>query len=133
MYLLFGELGSGKTCLVQGVLWGLGGDEFARSPTFVLVAEYTGRLPLYHADLYRLGTAVEAVDLGIDEYLLGDGVCAIEWADRASDHFAGAGHLEVRLERLGENDRRLTLSAHDEKYDAVMGAVESIAVATGRG
>ena len=81
VYLLFGELGAGKTCLTQGILWGLGGDEFARSPTFVLVSEYTGRIPLYHVDLYRLDSETEVVDLGLDEYLFGDGACAVEWAD----------------------------------------------------
>jgi tRNA threonylcarbamoyladenosine biosynthesis protein TsaE len=125
VYLLFGELGSGKTCLTQGVLWGLGGDEYARSPTFVLITEYAGRLPLYHVDLYRIGSTADVADIGLDEYLFGDGVCAIEWSDRASEFLDGVGHLEVRFERLGENDRRLAISARDHRYDAVMDAVES--------
>ena len=123
VYLLFGELGAGKTCLTQGILWGLGGDEHARSPTFVLVAEYAGRIPLYHVDLYRLDAESEVADLGLDEYLFGDGACAVEWADRALGYLEGVPRLEVRFERLGENDRRLTLSANDGRYDGVMDAV----------
>ena len=84
IYLLLGELGAGKTCFAQGVLWGLGVDEYARSPSFVLVAQYQGRLTMYHIDLYRLDTADEVYDLGLEEYLCGDGVCVVEWADRAS-------------------------------------------------
>ena len=127
VYLLFGELGAGKTCLTQGILWGLGGDEFARSPTFVLVSEYTGRIPLYHVDLYRLDSETEVVDLGLDEYLFGDGACAVEWADRALRYLEGVPRLEVRFERLGENDRRLTLSTNDARYGAVMDAVAAAA------
>ena len=128
VYLLFGELGAGKTCLTQGILWGLGGDEHARSPTFVLVAEYTGRIPLYHVDLYRLGAESEVVDLGLDEYLFGDGACAVEWADRAKDYLDDVPSLEVRFERLGEHDRRLTVSANDSRYDAVVEAVTGAAL-----
>ena len=127
VYLLFGELGAGKTCLTQGILWGLGGDEFARSPTFVLVSEYTGRIPLYHVDLYRLDSETEVVDLGLDEYLFGDGACAVEWADRALRYLEGVPRLEVRFEVLGENDRRLTLSTNDARYGAVMEAAAAAA------
>ena len=65
--LLAGELGAGKTCLAQGILWGLGVDEFARSPTFVMINEYEGRLPLYHIDLYRVNADAEIAELGLDE------------------------------------------------------------------
>ena len=123
VYLLFGELGAGKTCLTQGILWGLGGDEFARSPTFVLVSEYLARIPLYHVDLYRLDSETEVADLGLDEYLFGDGACAVEWADRALGYLEEVPSLDVRFERVGENDRRLTLSANDARYGAAMDAV----------
>ena len=123
VYLLFGELGAGKTCLTQGILWGLGGDEFARSPTFVLVSEYLARIPLYHVDLYRLDSETEVADLGLDEYLFGDGACAVEWADRALGYLEEVSSLDVRFERVGENDRRLTLSANDARYGAAMDAI----------
>ena len=87
VYLLTGPLGAGKTCLTQGLAWGLGVTQHPRSPTFVLMTRYQGRLTLHHMDLYRVGDPLEAWDLGLEEYLGGDGVCAIEWADQAEEVF----------------------------------------------
>ncbi len=81
--LLSGELGTGKTCFVKGMAAGLNVAEVPFSPSFVLVREYHGRLPLYHMDFYRVENPWEVVELGINDYLNGDGVCAIEWAERA--------------------------------------------------
>lgn len=80
---LHGELGSGKTCFVQGLAAALGVAQPVHSPTFNLISEYAGRLTLYHVDLYRLRSAREAGDIGLDEYLFADGVTAIEWAEKA--------------------------------------------------
>ena len=87
VYLLTGPLGAGKTCLTQGIAWGMGVTGHPRSPTFVLMNRYQGRLTLHHMDLYRIGSPLEAWDLGLDEYLGGDGVCVIEWADQAEELF----------------------------------------------
>ena len=114
VFLLAGVLGAGKTCLTQGILWGLGLDEYARSPTFVLVAEYRARLTLYHLDLYRLDSIDEVEALGLDEYLYGDGVCVVEWADKAPGAFPPE-HLFIRLEVLDEGTRRIRLAADDER------------------
>ena len=122
--LLVGGLGSGKTCLTQGILWGLGVDEFARSPTFVLVSQYRGRLMLYHMDLYRLDTIDEVIDLGLEEYLFGDGVCVVEWAEKAPDVFPKQ-HLMVRIDHVGETTRRLTLTDGDHQYSEALNAVRS--------
>jgi tRNA threonylcarbamoyladenosine biosynthesis protein TsaE len=82
VFLLVGELGTGKTCLVQGIARGLGVKEYAFSPSFVILREYHGRLPLYHIDFYRLDHIEEITDLGLEEYLYGDGVCVVEWAEK---------------------------------------------------
>jgi len=82
VFLLVGEFGTGKTCLVQGIAHGLAIKEYASSPTFVILREYHGRLPLYHIDFYRLDHVEEIADLGLDEYFYGDGVCAVEWAEK---------------------------------------------------
>jgi tRNA threonylcarbamoyladenosine biosynthesis protein TsaE len=104
--LLYGELGAGKTAFVRGLAAGLGIDpDEVSSPTFTLVQEYRGRLPLYHVDLYRLGPG-EVDDLGLDA-LAADGVLAIEWAERMPRPDAGAIH--VRLEHAGEDQRRVTV------------------------
>jgi tRNA threonylcarbamoyladenosine biosynthesis protein TsaE len=80
---LHGDLGAGKTCLVQGLAKGLAVSGSVHSPTFTLINEYKGRLPLYHLDLYRLKDENDAWDIGIDQYLQqSDGITAIEWADR---------------------------------------------------
>ncbi len=85
--LLTGELGAGKTCLTQGIALGLGVEGYVRSPTFVLMTLHHGRLTLHHVDLYRMSSPAEAWDLGLDEQLFGEGICVIEWADRAAELF----------------------------------------------
>jgi tRNA threonylcarbamoyladenosine biosynthesis protein TsaE len=82
VFLLTGELGTGKTCLVQGIARGLNVKEYAFSPSFVILREYRGRLPLYHIDFYRLDHIEEITDLGLEEYFYGDGVCVVEWAEK---------------------------------------------------
>jgi tRNA threonylcarbamoyladenosine biosynthesis protein TsaE len=104
--LLVGELGAGKTAFVRGLARGLGArPEDVSSPTFTLVQEYRGgRLPLYHVDLYRLEPA-EIADLGLDELIEGDGVVAIEWADRWDARPLDA--IEVTIRDAGGNRRTI--------------------------
>lgn len=78
---LYGGLGAGKTAFVQGLAEGLGIDEPVTSPTFTIVNEYYGRLPLYHFDVYRIADADEMYEIGYDEYVYGDGVSVIEWSE----------------------------------------------------
>ena len=120
--LLTGDLGSGKTTLVQGISRGLGIREPARSPTFVLVSEHHGRLPLYHVDLYRVGGLEEAIDIGIEEFVEGEGVCVVEWADRAPDVFPSE-RLSIHLEMTGARTRRLKISASGARYEALASKV----------
>ena len=124
VFLLVGGLGAGKTSLTRGVLWGLGTEEYARSPTFVLIAQYPGRLTLYHVDLYRLETADEVLELGLDEYLYGGGVCVVEWADRAPGAFP-ENHLQIKMEHVDETTRRLSLSATSEDHAGLVDAVSA--------
>jgi tRNA threonylcarbamoyladenosine biosynthesis protein TsaE len=84
---LHGDLGSGKTCFVQGLAAALGVDRPVTSPTFTLVHEYRGTRSLVHVDLYRLRDSLDALMLGLEEYFESDGITAIEWADRAEDIF----------------------------------------------
>ncbi|HSH38781.1 MAG TPA: tRNA (adenosine(37)-N6)-threonylcarbamoyltransferase complex ATPase subunit type 1 TsaE [Chthoniobacterales bacterium] len=83
VFALTGDLGAGKTQFVKGFVAGIGSRAEVTSPTFTLIHEYSdGRLPVYHFDFYRLGSADEATRLGLDDYLFGDGICIVEWADR---------------------------------------------------
>jgi tRNA threonylcarbamoyladenosine biosynthesis protein TsaE len=114
--LLDGELGAGKTAFVRGMAAGLGAsEEDVSSPTFTLVQEYRGRIPLLHADLYRIDGA-EADDLGLDE-LGRDGVVAVEWGAKLARPPAGA--IEILIEDLGGDRRRITIDRPDRGSRAI--------------
>ncbi|MGQ9661740.1 MAG: tRNA (adenosine(37)-N6)-threonylcarbamoyltransferase complex ATPase subunit type 1 TsaE [Kiritimatiellia bacterium] len=102
---LHGELGSGKTCFVQGIALALGITKPVTSPTFIIINEYQGSRPLYHIDLYRIGSLEEALAVGLDEYLSAEGVTAIEWAERAGELIPTEA-VHVTLRALSEPDER---------------------------
>ena len=105
---LFGDLGSGKTCFAQGVAAGLDvTDRYLPSPTFVLIREYRGRVPFYHIDLYRLSPGIEIDRLGLDEYLEGEGISAIEWAEKLGDYLPPDA-IRIWLSVTGKNSRKIT-------------------------
>jgi len=108
--LLVGDLGAGKTTFTQGIAVGMGVQTTVRSPTFVMVSEHPSKMPLYHIDLYRIDDVAEALDLGIEEYTSGEGVCVVEWGDRAISAFPD-GFLMVYLEDIGGSTRRFTFDA----------------------
>ena len=106
--LLYGELGAGKTAFVRGLARGLGASaDDVSSPTFTLIQEYAGRVPLYHVDLYRLEPR-EIPDLGLEDLVLGEGVVAIEWADRWPGRPDDV--IEVTIEHAGEEARSIRVS-----------------------
>jgi tRNA threonylcarbamoyladenosine biosynthesis protein TsaE len=109
LILLYGDLGAGKTTLTQGIARGLGIDGAVNSPTFTLIKEHAGRLPLFHIDLYRLGDVAEVEALGVEDYLDRGGVCVVEWADRGDLLWPDAW-LRIDLRADGEHSRCLTLS-----------------------
>jgi len=120
---LHGPLGAGKTTLAQGIARGLAVEDVVNSPTFTLVQEYAGRLPVYHLDVYRLSGPEEAVDLAFDEMLAAGGVVMIEWPERI-EALLPPDRLDVRLELEGEA-RRLTLSALGPRAAATLAAVQA--------
>jgi tRNA threonylcarbamoyladenosine biosynthesis protein TsaE len=105
---LSGDLGAGKTCFIQGVAAGLGVARVVTSPTFVLVAEYAGRLPLHHVDLYRTESLEEIRALGLEELLDGEGVTVIEWAEKA-EPLLPPRSIRVRIEGVGDEPRTIEL------------------------
>jgi tRNA threonylcarbamoyladenosine biosynthesis protein TsaE len=113
--LLSGILGAGKTCLTQGIAYGLGINEYTLSPSFVLVRELYGRLTLYHMDLYRLENIAEIAGLGLDDYLYGKGLCAIEWANKGMPLFPDE-HLSIEIVYKGDNERQIIFTAHGKRY-----------------
>ena len=117
---LIGNLGAGKTRFVQAAAEGLDiPREAVNSPTFVLIHEYEGRLPVYHFDTYRLGDEDEFLELGADEYMSGDGVCFIEWADRMEEVLP-RDRLTVQFEITGVLTRRVTLAAGGQVSQSVL-------------
>ncbi|MBI4328329.1 MAG: tRNA (adenosine(37)-N6)-threonylcarbamoyltransferase complex ATPase subunit type 1 TsaE [Chloroflexi bacterium] len=117
--LLLGDLGTGKTTFVQGLARGLGVKEYTKSPSFVLVNEYQGRVPLYHIDFYRIEGGAEAWDLGLEDYVQGPGVCAIEWAERGMSALPPE-RMIVRLRRISEDQREITLEPHGTRYERLV-------------
>jgi len=117
--LLTGDLGAGKTCLTQGIAWGLDIDEFAASPSFTIMREHYGRLPLYHVDFYRLNSIEDIYDFGIDDYLFGKGLCVIEWAEKGME-LMPEERLLIEIEYVSENERKLDLKASGKRYDKML-------------
>ncbi len=113
--LLVGKLGAGKTCLTQGIAWGLNINEYTLSPSFVIMRELHGRLPLYHMDFYRLDKIEEIRDLGLDDYLYGKGICVIEWANKGLDVLP-EDHLLIRIDYISENERSFIIEPNGEHY-----------------
>lgn len=114
---LEGNLGAGKTFLTQEVCAGLGVDrEQVGSPTFVLIQEYDGQLPIFHMDCYRLADVDEFLELGVDEILGGNGVCLIEWADRVAEALP-VDRLTIRIEAIGQTSREFRITSGGERSD----------------
>ena len=113
--LLVGGLGTGKTCLTQGIAWGLDIKEYALSPSFIIVRELYGRLPLYHIDLYRLNHTEEIIELGLDEYLYGNGVCVVEWAEKGLSELPSE-HLLIQISYLSDTDRSFQFKPSGQRY-----------------
>ncbi|MFQ5987861.1 MAG: tRNA (adenosine(37)-N6)-threonylcarbamoyltransferase complex ATPase subunit type 1 TsaE [Dehalococcoidia bacterium] len=115
LFLLVGGLGTGKTCLTQGIAWGLGIEGYATSPSFVVINHYQGRLPFYHIDLYRLDRIEEVIELGLEDYLYGRGVCVVEWAEKGLEVLPQE-HLLVEMSFLFDTGRSITFKPSGERY-----------------
>ena len=105
---LTGELGAGKTCFVQGLVRGLGATVRATSPTFVLINEYKGRVPIHHVDAYRTDSMTELMDLGLLEMVGGEGVTLIEWADKLTP-LLPPDSVHVHIAGVGDEPRTITI------------------------
>ena len=107
-----GDLGAGKTAFTRGLAQGLGSTELVTSPTYTIVNEYLGgRMPLFHFDMYRLGSSDDLWDIGWEDYLDRNGVCAVEWSENVEDAMEDA--VMITIEKLGEESRRITIEGGD--------------------
>ncbi|HCG98807.1 MAG: tRNA (adenosine(37)-N6)-threonylcarbamoyltransferase complex ATPase subunit type 1 TsaE [Candidatus Aquicultor primus] len=113
---LSGDLGAGKTVFAKGLAVGLGIDEPVTSPTFTIIKEYEGKLPLFHFDVYRLASAEELEELGADEYFYGEGVSVVEWGDRVEE-ILPEERLSIRILRPVDEDlRQIEVTPHGERW-----------------
>lgn len=118
---LTGELGSGKTTFTKGIAMGLGiaHPEYVNSPSFVLIKEYKGRIDLYHLDLYRLDRLYEIEYIGFQEYLKGDGIVVIEWAEKL-EHFLPDEYLQVHIDIKDKDTRRFNFKGYGRRYSNII-------------
>ena len=108
-----GDLGAGKTAFTRGLAKGLGCTDMVTSPTYTIVNEYlSGRLPLFHFDMYRLASADDLWDIGWEDYLDRNGICAVEWSENVEEALEGA--ISVTIEKLGEDSRRITIEGGED-------------------
>lgn len=119
---LEGNLGTGKTTFTKGLAKGLQIKRAVTSPTFTIVKEYTGTLPLYHMDAYRLENSDE--DIGFDEYFYGNGICVVEWA-QFIEEFLPENRLQITLTFLNQDDRKITFQATTEHFGNVINKLKS--------
>jgi tRNA threonylcarbamoyladenosine biosynthesis protein TsaE len=119
---LWGDLGAGKTQVAKGVALGLGIASTITSPTFILMAEYPGRMPLFHVDLYRLADAADALAGGVIDDRQADGLTVVEWPERMGDVLPAA-RLDVRIDGSGDEPRTITVAATAEGYRPYVDAV----------
>ena len=115
---LIGDLGAGKTTMTQSLARALGVDDYITSPTFTIVNEYEGNMPLYHFDVYRIGSSEEMYDIGYDEYINSDGVCIIEWANLIEDILPDE-YLYIEM-NYKETGREMILTPKGEKYEEIV-------------
>jgi tRNA threonylcarbamoyladenosine biosynthesis protein TsaE len=133
LILLLGDFGSGKTHLIKGVAQGLGSVDLVNSPSFVLINQYRAGpahhlMPIYHADLYRIEDPGELAGIGLEEAWSGDGVCLVEWAERAQG-WLPQDHLMIHLRYLSDTKRVLRFVPHGQRYEELVGEFKKVAFA----
>ncbi|GAB4113821.1 MAG: tRNA (adenosine(37)-N6)-threonylcarbamoyltransferase complex ATPase subunit type 1 TsaE [Candidatus Caldatribacteriota bacterium] len=119
LFAFYGELGVGKTCFIQGICNGLGVKEGVNSPSFTLINEYQGKIPIYHFDLFRLSSIDEFLDLGYEEYFYGKGLTVIEWAEKI-EAFLPSDYLKIEINSVGYYQRRIIFKSTQTKYQVLI-------------
>lgn len=110
---LNGDLGAGKTYITKGIAKGLGVDDYITSPTFIIVNEYEGRIPLYHFDVYRINDIDEMYEIGFEEYLYGNGVCIVEWG-KIVEELMPENTINIDINKIDDNTREIII---DDKFN----------------
>lgn len=108
-----GGLGAGKTAFVRGFASAMGVSDRVTSPTFTIVNEYEGKIPIFHFDMYRLSGSDELFEIGWEDYIARNGVCIVEWSENTDDIF-DSGTITVTIEKLSDSDRKITIHIPEE-------------------
>lgn len=111
----YGELGAGKTCLIQGISQGLEVKDYVISPSFTIINEYKGKIPIYHFDLFRLINIEEIIDLGYEEYFYGEGLSVIEWAEKI-ENLLPRDHLKIDIKFKSYYERTISLIPQGNRF-----------------
>lgn len=122
---LTGDLGAGKTTLSKAIAKGMDVEDCVTSPTFTIIHEYMGRIPLYHFDVYRIDRIEEMEDLGYEEYFYGDGVCLVEWASQIED-LIPRDHLWIHIKKKDENNREIEMKGTSNHFYDVIEELKGI-------
>ena len=110
----YGGLGAGKTAFIRGMVKGIGIDEYVTSPTFTIVNEYLGPIPVFHFDMYRLSGEDELFDIGWEDYLKRGGICCVEWSENVPEAF-DKDTVKVNIEKISDNERKITITYPEEE------------------
>jgi len=113
--LFFGELGAGKTCFTQGIAEELEVKEYVNSPSFTIINEYSGKMPIYHFDLFRLNNYHEFDELGYEEYFYGKGLAIVEWSEKIVDYLPKK-YLKIAITFIDMNKRKISISSKNKRY-----------------
>ncbi|WP_129600287.1 tRNA (adenosine(37)-N6)-threonylcarbamoyltransferase complex ATPase subunit type 1 TsaE [Anaerophilus nitritogenes] len=122
---LTGDLGAGKTTLSKAIAKGLGVEECVTSPTFTIIHEYEGRVPLYHFDVYRIGEIDEMEDLGYEEYFYGEGVCLVEWASQIEE-IIPKEHLWIQITKIDDSTREIEITGSSNHFDNILEELKAL-------
>ncbi len=112
----YGELGAGKTCFIQGISWGLEVKDYVTSPSFTIINEYKGKIPIYHFDLFRLNNAEEILELGYEEYFYGEGLTVIEWAEKI-EQLLPKEHLKIDIKFKDHYKRTISFIPQGRRFN----------------
>ncbi|MBA7563279.1 tRNA (adenosine(37)-N6)-threonylcarbamoyltransferase complex ATPase subunit type 1 TsaE [Candidatus Atribacteria bacterium 1244-E10-H5-B2] len=112
----YGELGAGKTCFIQGISQGLKVKDYVTSPSFTIINEYQGKIPIYHFDLFRLDNAEEILELGYKEYFYGEGLTVIEWAEKI-EQLLPKEHLEIKIKFKDHHQRTISFIPQGDRFN----------------
>jgi tRNA threonylcarbamoyladenosine biosynthesis protein TsaE len=123
---LYGDLGGGKTCFTRGVVAALAPESahLVASPTYAIMNQYPGRVPVYHFDFYRLASYDDIAELGFDDYFQGDGVCIAEWSERLGDSLP-PDHLSITFEYVGDTSRKISIAGQGANFRSLLSKIST--------